>query len=114
MEIFTLRKTIDIDGKKVSELKYDFEEMTAKDKIEAGRRMKGAGVQMTVDMLDTDYHLYLFAAAAVKADPAVDYPDVFRMSAKDATRAGALARNFFFMDSEESQMTETSSALLQE
>ncbi len=97
MENFKLNKPIDINGAQVTELKYDFEEMTAKDKLEAGKRMKNAGCQVSVDSLDPDYHVYLFAAAVHKADPSIDYPDVLRMSARDAVRAGELAQRFFFL-----------------
>lgn len=101
MEVFKLSKPIKIDGKEVKELPYDFEAMTAKDKIEVGKEMKAAGIPISVAEIDPDYHLYLFAKAVSKADPSITTADVMRMSAKDADRAAALARNFFYLDSEE-------------
>ncbi|MFO7153938.1 MAG: phage tail assembly protein [Caldicoprobacter oshimai] len=100
MNTFKLSKPIMIDGKEVSELPYDFEAMTAKDKIEVGKIMKNLGIPIAVAEIDPDYHLYLFAKAVTKADPSITISDVMRMSAKDADRAAALARNFFYLDSE--------------
>lgn len=108
MEVLKLSKPIKIDGKEVNEIPYDFENMTAKDKIEASKEMKAAGIPPTVAELDTDYHLYLFAAAAKKADPKIDTSDIMRISAKDADKAATLARNFFYLDSAESLKIETS------
>jgi hypothetical protein len=101
MDKLKLSKPIMIDDKEVTELPYDFENMTAKDKIEASKEMKIAGIPMSVAELDTDYHLYLFARAANKADPSVTTADIMRLSAKDADRAAVLARNFFYLGSVE-------------
>lgn len=101
MQTFKLSKPIMIDNKEVKELPYDFEAMTAKDKIDVGKEMKTAGIPISVAEIDPDYHLYLFAKAVSKADPSITTADVMRMSAKDADRAAALARAFFYLDSEE-------------
>lgn len=100
MDVLKLSKPIMINGEEVTELPYDFENMTAKDKIEAGKEMKAAGVIMTVAEVDPDYHFYLFAKAVNKANPAITTQDVMRLSIKDADRGAALARNFFYLDSE--------------
>ncbi len=101
-EKLKLSKPVDINGEKLTELPYDFEEMTARDKIEAGKKMKAAQIPISnVEELDTDYHLFLFAQAVCKADPSIDINDVLRISAKDAREAGKLARGFFYFDSEE-------------
>lgn len=97
MEVLKLSKPIKVNGEEVKELPYDFENMTAKDKIEAGKEMKAAGIPMTVAEIDSDYHFYLFAKAVNKANSAITTEDVMRMSAKDADRAAALARNFFYL-----------------
>jgi len=98
--IFKLSKPIMINGVEVKELPYDFENMTAKDKMNAGKKMKQAGIPSNMEELDTDYHLFLFAEAVCKADSSIDTSDVLRISAKDARKAGALARNFFYLDTE--------------
>ncbi|WP_041272387.1 hypothetical protein [Desulfitobacterium hafniense] len=100
-ETFNLSKPIMIDGKEVKELPFDFENMTAKDKLNAGRKMKTDGIPNNVEELDTDYHLYLFAEAVCKADSSIETADVLRISAKDARKAAAVARNFFYYGSEE-------------
>lgn len=99
--VLTLSKPIMINGNEVHELTYDFENMTAKDKINAGKRMKNDGIASNVEELDTDYHLYLFAEAVCKANPEIDTSDVFRMNAKDARKAARLARSFFYLNSED-------------
>ena len=90
-----------INGEEVKELKYDFESMTARDKANVGKRIKQDGIPVSVEELDTDYHMYLFAGAVVKANPEMDMSDVMRLSAKDVQKGAALARNFFYLDSEE-------------
>ncbi len=101
MEIFKLSKAIDIDGQKVTELQYNFEDMTARDKADASKEFKKAGNVISVQELDPDYHLYLFAAAVKKANHNVDINDILRFSAKDACKAEGLVRNFFFLNSED-------------
>ncbi len=96
-----LRTPIMINGEEVKELKYDFESMTARDKANVGKRIKQDGIPVSVEELDTDYHMYLFAGAVVKANPEMDMSDVMRLSAKDVQKGAALARNFFYLDSEE-------------
>ena len=102
-KILKLTKAIKINGNDVKELHYDFENLTAKDKINAGRRMKEVGLPVTIEETDPDYHFYLFAEAAGKADPSITTEDVLRISAKDSQKGAALARDFFYLDSEDSE-----------
>jgi len=99
--VFNLKKAIDINGEKVSKMKYNFEDMTAKNKQRATIAYKKAGNGMGMQEFDPDYHLYLFATAVEKENPNIDINDIFRMSAKDAIRAGNLVRDFFFLNSED-------------
>jgi hypothetical protein len=101
MAVLKLSKPIDINGAKVSELSYDFENMTARDKAEATKAFKKAGNMVMVQELDSDYHLYLFAAAVRKENPSIEVEDILRLSAKDAVKAEAAVRDFFFIDSAE-------------
>jgi hypothetical protein len=101
MENLKLSKAIDINGEQITVLEYNFEDMTARDKAEASKEFKKAGNVISVQELDPDYHLYLFAAAAKKANDKIDINDVLRLSAKDACKAEGLARNFFFLNSED-------------
>lgn len=108
-EVLKLSKPLKIIGanedRELTELPYDFENMTAKDKINVGKKMKTAGVPVVMEELDMDYHLYLFAEAVCVADRSIDTNDVLRMSAKDAQKAAVLARSFFFFDLEELSKT---------
>lgn len=97
-----------IDDRQVSELPFDFESMTARDLLQVGKDMKVSGHPVTVQEIDADYHLYLFAQAVVRADSSVAITDVLRISAKDATRGAGLARDFFYLDSEEPSLNENS------
>lgn len=99
--VLILSKPIKINDKEVKELPYDFENMTAKDKLNASKRMKSDGNPISVEEIDSDYHLYLFGAAVIKANSEIDFTDIFRMSAKDAREGGRLARDFFYMNLEE-------------
>ena len=101
METLKLRKPIMVDGEEIKEIPYDFENMTAKDKINASKKMKTSGTMISVEELDSDYHLYLFAEAATKANSKIDISDIMRISAKDAHKASSAARSFFYLDSEE-------------
>jgi hypothetical protein len=105
-QVLKLTKPLMIDGQEVKELKYDFDNMTARDKINVGKRIKQDGVPVSVEELDTDYHMYLFAGAVVKANSDMDISDVMRLSARDIQKGAALARNFFYLNSEESYQTE--------
>lgn len=107
-EILKLSKPIQIDGNSVTELKYNLEDMTAQDKINAGREMTKDGYSTTVQELDSTYHLYLFAAAVKKENSGMLTQDLLRMSAKDSCKAEALVRDFFYLDSEDTSPTNTS------
>lgn len=111
-EVLKLRKPIDINGEKVSELIYNFEDMTARDKAEATKVYKKGGNVVSVQELDPEYHLYLFAAAVRKENTSIEVEDVLRISAKDSVKAEGLVRDFFFLDSEESLQTSTSKDVL--
>lgn len=112
-QVLTLRKPIMINGVEVKELTYDFDSMTARDKINVGKRIKADGVPVSVEEFDSDYHTYLFAGAVVKANPDMDISDVLRLSAKDIQKGATLARDFFYIDSEAYLTTSTFVSLLQ-
>lgn len=107
-EVLTLSKPIDINGEQIKELKYNFEDMTARDKGNATREYKRAGNVVSVQELDPDYHIYLFAAAVKKENPSIEIDDVLRISARDASKAEGLVRDFFFITSEDSLQMNTS------
>lgn len=103
VEKLILSKPIKINGEEVKELPYNLEDFTAKDKIAAGKEYKKSGGVISVQELDADYHIFLFAKAVEKADRNIDINDILRMNARDSTKAERIVRDFFFIDSEESQ-----------
>ncbi|KPU42158.1 hypothetical protein OXPF_39370 [Oxobacter pfennigii] len=108
IEKLKLKVPIDINGETVNEIPYDFDVLTAKDKINVGKKFKAAGFTGSVQELDPDYHLFIFAEAVIKADKNITEQDVMRMSMKDTITASSLVRNYFFLDSEEFYRTITS------
>ena len=101
-ESLKLTKPIKIFGanedRELTELPYDFENMSARDKLNAGKRMRVAGYVPTVEEIDADYQLYLFTEAVHAADKTIDPDTVLGISARDSQRASSLARSFFFLD----------------
>lgn len=99
-ETLKLSKPVMVDDKELTELQYDFDEMTARDKLKAGAEAKLNGAGGGVPELDSDYHIFLFAKAVSKAMPHVTTEDILRISAKDSMRAAEASRNFFYGDLE--------------
>lgn len=97
-----------INGSEVKELPYDFDVLTAKDKLEVGKKFKTAGFTGSIQELDPDYHLYVFVQAVIKADNSISEQDVLRISMQDAVAVSSKVRNYFFIDSEEFLQTITS------
>lgn len=102
MNEFVLTRPIHINGEETKTLPYDFEELTARDKANITKQYKKDGNVLMVQELDSDFHLYLFAAAVRKENSSIEIEDVLRMHAKDSIRAEALVRDFFFIASAES------------
>lgn len=98
-EVLKLKKPLAIDGKDVTELAYDFEQMTFRDTMEVSANMAADGLTVTsMEELDPNYQAYLFAQAVyVTSGQKISIADVMRMSALDGKRAVALTRNFFYM-----------------
>lgn len=97
--VFKLSRPLMVDGEKLQELPYDFEKMTARDKLMVTVEMAAAGLpQSTVEDVDPAYQLILFAKAVeVASGGKIAVPDVLRISAKDAQRGSSLARSFFYL-----------------
>lgn len=108
MEKLMLKKPLKVNGNEIKELPYDFENLTAKDKLNAGKKFKTAGFSGSLQELDPDYHFFIFVEAVAKADSSITEQDLNRMSMQDTVTASSLVRNFFFLDSEELYQTITS------
>lgn len=100
IEVLKLSTPVMIDGKEAGELSYDFESMTARERLGVSGDMTTCGIsRTTVEEYDTEYHFFLFAKAVeVATKGKIAVADVLRISAKDSQKAGSLARNFFYME----------------
>lgn len=98
-EVLKLTRPIYINGEEVSEIAYDFDALTAADKLSVTPEMLQLGFQMgSIEEYDSNYHFFLFAKAAERASGGkVTAADLLRLSAKDCTAAGRLAKSFFFL-----------------
>lgn len=97
--VFELSRPLMVDGEELQELPYDFDKMTARDKLMVTVEMAAAGLpQSTVEDVDPAYQLILFAKAVeVASGGKIAVSDVLRISAKDAQRGSSLARSFFYL-----------------
>lgn len=93
---FVLTKPIRINGDETTSLSFNFDELTAQDKVNITKKYKKDGNVPMVQELDSDFHLYLFAAAVRKENPSIEIEDILRMNAQDSIRAEALVRDFFY------------------
>lgn len=98
MEMFKLNRPVFINGEEKSELPYDFDAMTAGDKLRVLSEMSRNSVALsTVEEGDVNYHFYLFARAVeIASKNEISADDLTRISARDAARAGRMARDFFY------------------
>ncbi len=86
-----LYRPITIDGQEVAELTLDFNKLTAADldNIEADMAAASGGARHPVPALSNAFNLRVAARAA-----GVNYHELSRLSAKDATKLSLLAQNF--------------------
>lgn len=98
-ESLKLAKPIDVNGEKVAELPYDFDAMTAADKLAVSREMAANGYALaTSEEFDPVYHSFLFAKSVEAASGGkITVQDVLRISAKDMKKGGVFARSFFYL-----------------
>ena len=108
-EVLKLVKPILLEGRKVSELDYDFDEITPalfaeaeamKNKQVGTVRFQG-GATGTME-LDYSFHLYLGMAAIIAANPLIEFEDLLEIKGKDVYTLMKVGRSFM-TPSEESQ-----------
>lgn len=92
--VLELKFPIMVNGEEVAQLKYDFDNLTAKDLHETSKYLKGIGISVGFSAMDYDYQLVVFAKAVKKKMCGVALNDLMRLKAADAMKATALARNF--------------------
>lgn len=95
----TLKNPIMINGEKVSEMKYDINEIdgvlfaTAEAKKKAAAGMKNMSISAAAEF-DFGLHLYLGFAAIIAVNPSYDFADLERMKGHDVVEVMAIGRNF--------------------
>lgn len=108
--ILKLLAPIMVNGKRVSEIGYDFDALMVEDIVTLGRGREKYGLLGGVvsQELDPFCQFAAFKRAAIKVDSSLDDTDLARLNAKDGAKAMRLARDFFLLggeteDSEESE-----------
>lgn len=103
-----LKNPIKIDGKDVTEVTYDSNEITgilfaeAEAMRKAAAGFKNAAITPAAEF-DFGLHLYLGFAAIVAANPAYAFSDVERIKGRDTVEVMAIGRNFILTSDQEQQ-----------
>ncbi len=92
--VLVLKHPMKIAGEEVTFLEYDFDELTANDLHQASKYLKNLGIPVSVQALDYEYQLVLFARAVKIRMKDVELADLMRLKADDAMKATGLARDF--------------------
>ena len=85
-----LTRPVDIDGKKVKEIKYDVEKLTGRDVERAIKDLAQRKIAVAVPEVDSSLHCQLFAYAS-----GLDYTDIQRLNIVDYVKAIGIIRDFF-------------------
>ncbi|MBO5968602.1 MAG: hypothetical protein J6S14_08910 [Clostridia bacterium] len=107
METLKLKNPIKIDGKPVTEVTYDANEIdgilfaTAEAKRKTAAGMKNTTLTPAAEF-DFGLHLYLGFAAIVAVNPEYDFSDVERMKGGDLREVMHIGRNFMLGSEKES------------
>lgn len=104
-ETLKLKHLIEIDGKHISELTYDEEEITAVLFTEADAlRKKAAGLTNASLSLAVEFdfglHLYIGFAAIIAVNPEYDFADLERIKGRDIRNVMNVGRAFFVSSGE--------------
>ena len=103
-----LKNPIKIDGKEVTAVTYDSNEIdgilfaTAEAKKKAAAGMKNTSIAPAAEF-DFGLHLYLGYAAIIAANPSYDFSDVERIKGRDVVKVMAIGRNFMLASDKEQQ-----------
>lgn len=115
MESIKLKNPIMINGKKVTELTYDANEITPQAFAEADARKlrasgsKGGNLSGAVE-LDYGLHLYLGFAAIQAVNPSYDITDLERIKGVDVMEVMKIGRNFILSSAGKSQQDDSEDA----
>lgn len=106
METLTLRNPIKIDGKEVTEVTYDTNEIdgvlfaTAEAKRKSAAGIKDMAISPAAEF-DFSLHLYMGFAAIVAVNPAYSFEDVARIKGHDTVEVMKIGRNFILASGKE-------------
>lgn len=89
-----LKHPLKVAGKMIDHIDFDLDALTAADMHWASKYLKNLGIPVSIQALDYDYQLTLFRRAVKKRMPDVEFADLMRLSAADATTATGLVRDF--------------------
>ena len=107
MNTLKLKNPIMIDGKEVSEVTHDSNEIdgilfaTAESKKKAAAGMKNTTIAPAAEF-DFSLHLYLGYAAIVAVNPSYDFSDLERIKGRDVMEVMKIGRNFMLGSEKES------------
>lgn len=112
METLKLKSAIMIDGKEVTEVTYDANEIdgvlfaTAEAKRKEAAGMKSASFAPAAEF-DFSLHLYLGFAAIVAVNPGYDFSDVERIKGRDIVDVMKIGRNFMLASDPKQQESDS-------
>ena len=104
LEKLVLKNPIMITGKSISELSYDFDEITVELFGEAeNKKFIANGAQPTSGVFETDYtmHLYLGMAAIIAVNPQIDFEELKSLKGQDVKAVMTIGRNFMIRGADE-------------
>ena len=98
-DVIKLRKPIEINGEKRTELSYDIEKITGDQFLEADARARAKAssigkVSITVAETDDSLQLYLGYMAVIAENPDIDITDLERICGYDIMQFYRVGRNF--------------------
>jgi len=113
-ETLKLKKPLLVNGKEVTELTYDADEITIEEYKAASKR----SISYDVSIAESDYYLHLQIgfAAILAVNPDVDVADLERLKGRDLYAVSIIGRNFIIevLGDFESKNSEEPSEITQE
>lgn len=112
METLKLKNPVMIDGKEVTEVTYDANEIdgvlfaTAEAKRKASAGMKNVTITPAAEF-DFGLHLYLGYAAIIAVNPSYDFSDLERIKGQDNVKIMGIGRNFMLASDGEQQQNDS-------
>lgn len=110
--IIKLKRPITIDGKKITDLAYDTDEITIglQAKAEVESKKIGSTGEVKLQESDYTYHIFLGMAAVLAVNPSFDWNDLKRIKGKDLNKLAVVGRSYF-LESEASEESSSEDAL---